>query len=207
MYATRPTQERTTKFAWTIPGRIVSRSRALKSSPIEKFDVDRVLFLAGMFHRSQICWRQAGSAKKIPMQDTPLAEGPIELLVEQWLSERGAMMDRPSRFRFSDSHKSVFVIELRDHGKIEHARRILSGEETELVHVQGKVVKEAAPYNPDWSYHLDPNSIEFFSNSVEVCDASICFVEENLDDVGGSTLPGSHWCPWSSRLVEEIKAE
>jgi hypothetical protein len=115
------------------------------------------------------------------------------------------MVETLARFRFVDSHKSGFVIELHDPDKIAHARRILSGEETELVHVEGTVIKEPATYNPGWSFHLDPNSIEFFWSTMEVCDASICFVEENLDDVGGSTLPKSHWCPWSSMLVEEIQ--
>jgi hypothetical protein len=111
-----------------------------------------------------------------------------------------------ARFQFTDAHeKARFVIELRNPELIKHARRVLSGEETELVHVRGTIIKERAPYNPEWSYHLDPATIEFFSNAIEVCDASICFVEENLGDVGGSTLPGSHWCPWSSRLLGEAE--
>lgn len=115
------------------------------------------------------------------------------------------MVEAPAHFQFTDAHeKARFVIELRNPDLIEHARRVLSGDETELVHVKGTIIKETAPYNPDWSYHLDPTTIEFFSNAIEVCDASICFVEENLPDVGGSTLPGSHWCPWSSRLVTEL---
>lgn len=111
-----------------------------------------------------------------------------------------------ARFQFTDAHeKARFVIELHDPELIKHARRVLSGEETELVHVRGTIIKEKAPYNPEWSYHLDPTTIEFFSNAIEVCDASICFVEENLGEVGGSTLPGSHWCPWSSRLLAEVQ--
>ena len=108
-------------------------------------------------------------------------------------------------FRFTDvEEKPRFVIKLVDAAKVAHARRILGGEETSRVHVQGTIVKEPASYNPGWSYHLKPETIEFFENAIEVCDATICYVEENLTDVGGSTLPNSHWCPWTSRLVDEV---
>lgn len=115
------------------------------------------------------------------------------------------MKPAPAYFRFTDVHeKPRFVIQLTDPLMIAHARNILSGLEKDRIHVQGTINKSPAPYNPGWSYHLDPASIDFFENAIEVCDASITFVEENLYDVGGSTLPGSHWCPWSSRLVDEI---
>ena len=64
--------------------------------------------------------------------------------------------------------------------------------------------KERAPYNPQWRFHLASDSIDFFEYAIEVCDASIQYVEEHLDEVGGSTLPGLHWCPWGSQLVDEI---
>ena len=83
-------------------------------------------------------------------------------------------------------------------------RRILSGEERSRIHVQGTVVKASVHYNPGWSCHLAPESIDFFELATEVCDASMQYVEEHLDEVGGSTLPGAHWCPWSSRLVDEV---
>ncbi len=97
-----------------------------------------------------------------------------------------------------------FVIKLAEQAKIDHARRILGGVEESRIHVQGTIIKETAPYNGDWNYYLLPKSIEFFENAIEVCDASIGYVEQHLDEVGGSFLPDSQWCPWSSRLVEEV---
>jgi len=109
-------------------------------------------------------------------------------------------------FRFTDTDgEPRFVIQLVDEDKVDHARRILSGEEQSRVHVQGTIVKETAEYNPDWSFHLAPDSIDFFEIAIEVCDSAIQYVEEHLDEVGGATLPGLHWCPWSSRLVDEIE--
>lgn len=108
-------------------------------------------------------------------------------------------------FEFKGSGKSeLFVFQLRDPSKIAHARAILSGEETVKIHPKGIIVKEAAKYNPKWSYHLDPDSVTFFSVSMEVCDANMRYVEEHLSEVGGAALPDSIWCPWSSKLTREL---
>ncbi|WP_433227073.1 hypothetical protein [Microtetraspora malaysiensis] len=39
---------------------------------------------------------------------------------------------------------------------------------------------------------------------LRVCDATIPYVEDHLDEAGGAFLPGLVWCPWSSRLVREV---
>jgi hypothetical protein len=110
-------------------------------------------------------------------------------------------------FAFRQESDREFVFELTDTELIAHARRILSGEETSQVHVHGRIVKRPQPYNPSWSYHLDPNSIRFFEVAIEVCDASMDYVEDHLDEACGPFLPGCHWCPWSSRLTREVAQE
>ena len=121
-------------------------------------------------------------------------------------AEGTEMTSSPAYFRFTDTDgQPRFVIQLCDPDKITHARRILCREERSRIHVRGTVVKQPADYNPGWSYHLDPESIDFFEFAAEVCDASIHYVEEHLDKVGGATLPGSRWCPWSSRLLDEVE--
>ncbi|MEU4832614.1 hypothetical protein [Streptosporangium sp. NPDC023615] len=97
-----------------------------------------------------------------------------------------------------------FVIRLTDAKKIEHARRILSGKETAEVHVMGRIVKRTAPYNPAYGFHLDPNTIDFFQMAIEVCDATLSYVEDHLDEACGAFLPGCFYCPWTSRLVAEV---
>ncbi|GAA3102764.1 acid shock protein [Nonomuraea salmonea] len=89
--------------------------------------------------------------------------------------------------------------------KIAHARRILSGAETSRVHVLGRIHKYPASYNRPWSYHLDPGTIGFFEVAIEVCDSTITYLEDHLDEAGGAFLPGAFWCPWSSRLVDEVR--
>ena len=49
----------------------------------------------------------------------------------------------------------------------------------------GIILKERVKYNPAWSYHLDPTTIEFFDMAMEVCDSNMRYVEEHLHEVGG----------------------
>jgi hypothetical protein len=104
----------------------------------------------------------------------------------------------------ANDEESKFVIKLVEMDKIVHARRILSGGEIQRIHIGGKIIKQSVNYNPGWSYHLDPQSIDFFEYAVEVCDAAITYIEEHLPEIGGSTLPNNIWCPWSSKIVKEL---
>jgi len=97
-----------------------------------------------------------------------------------------------------------FVIKLADPERIAQARRILAGEEPPL-QVMGKVVRGRVRYNRPWHVRLAPKSVEFFEVAVEVCDASIAYVDEHRREIGGEFLPGRIWCPWGSRLVREIE--
>ena len=97
-----------------------------------------------------------------------------------------------------------FVIMLTEQEKIQHARDLLSGASQEMKSIMGTIVIQKADYNSDWSYHLEPTSITFFDMAVEVCDANMRYVEEHLDEVGGSFLPNNQWCPWGSQLTREI---
>ena len=99
----------------------------------------------------------------------------------------------------------TFVIALTDPAVIAEARALASGQEPSK-HVTGVVVAEVAPYNAPWSFHLDPASISFAEMSIEVCDAATSYVEEHLAEVGGAFLPGRRWCPWSSRVIEEVES-
>jgi hypothetical protein len=72
------------------------------------------------------------------------------------------------------------------------------------MHIMGTVVKRSTRWNSPWSFHLAPKSIQFFEVAIEVCDASIQYVEDHLGEVAGAFLPGGVWCPWGSRLLGEI---
>ncbi|WP_225097815.1 calmodulin-binding protein [Streptomyces sp. CoH27] len=112
--------------------------------------------------------------------------------------------DERAYFVVEGAPKERFTIELTDPAQIQHARELLSGETRDEPHVLGRIVKRPAPYNPPWSYHLNPDTIRFFDVAIEVCDASPQYVEDHLDEAGGAFLPGLVWCPWTSRLVREV---
>lgn len=129
---------------------------------------------------------------------TPFVSSPASVAVLPVIGTAGY-------FRFDyPPYPQTFVIKLTDPAKIQEARDILSGRQTDAVHVAGVIVKEAASYNSPWSYQLDPATIIFFDRAIEVCDANIQAVEGHLEEVGGSFLPNSRWCPWGSRLREEV---
>ncbi|TYB47082.1 calmodulin-binding protein [Nonomuraea sp. PA05] len=109
-------------------------------------------------------------------------------------------------FVMTDITREEFVVQLTDPGKIRHARDLVHGETRERPHVVGRIVKRQTPYNPRWSYHYNPDTVDFFDAAIEVCDATIPYVEDNLDEAGGAFLPGLVFCPWTSRLVRELPA-
>jgi Big-like domain-containing protein len=92
----------------------------------------------------------------------------------------------------------TFVIKLTDSQIIQQARDILSTGTPKII--SGTIIKQPVYYNAPWSYHLDPKSIAFVDAAVELCDAGMGYLENNLD----TAYPG--WCPWGSRLVREIPA-
>lgn len=120
-----------------------------------------------------------------------------------------AVTDRPAQwgaayFEMTDDSRETFIVEMTDQEDIDHARQLLSGQTGEMPHVLGRIVKRTEHYNPRWDFHLDPKSITFFDQSIEVCDARMRYVNDHLDEAGGAFLPGGYWCDWSSRLVREV---
>ncbi len=100
-----------------------------------------------------------------------------------------------------------FVFFVQDPAKAQEARAILSDPKATKRSVSGTIVRQPVWYNPGWSFHLDPASINFFQLAMEVCDANATWVEENLPTLGGDALPGLFWCPWSPKLDREVTPE
>ncbi|MFF7468987.1 calmodulin-binding protein [Streptomyces sp. NPDC008092] len=117
-----------------------------------------------------------------------------------------AAAESPAYFVMTDITREEFVVKLTKPGDIEHARELVSGETTDRPHLAARIVKRTAVYNPRWSYHTNPDTTEFFDYHIEVCDATIPYVEDNVDEAGGPFLPGLYWCDWTSRLIREIPA-
>ena len=123
-------------------------------------------------------------------------------------TEAGLAADTSANFMFEQKspkgETEQFTFKLTDPPRIAEARKILADKTDLRRSVEGTIIKQRAAYNPRWLFYLDPPTIAFFEMAIEVCDANVTYVEEHLDEVGGSTLPRSFWCPWSSRLTAEV---
>ncbi|EAL72748.1 hypothetical protein DDB_G0270796 [Dictyostelium discoideum AX4] len=75
-------------------------------------------------------------------------------------------------------YQNEFIFKLTDSGKIKKARDILSGEETDEVHVMGRIKKTNEDYNPHFSFIIDPDTVTFFEMAIEVCDAPTDYVQD-----------------------------
>jgi len=100
----------------------------------------------------------------------------------------------------ADEPLRLFIVKLIDDSLIKHARTILADRSERKRQVAGTIVRQPAPYNPGWSFHLEPTTVSFFEVAMELCDANMSQLEEGLE------LPGGYWCPWSSRLIGEVGA-
>lgn len=87
-----------------------------------------------------------------------------------------------------------FRVALTDPADIEIARRLLAGEEAPSI-PNGLVVRGDPGVNTGYSWHLDPDSIEFADLTTEVCDGRPSDVEANV-------ITSDRYCPWDARVVE-----
>lgn len=116
-----------------------------------------------------------------------------------------AVFAETAYFKIKDYTSNEFIIKINRDAQIAHARELISGATEEKPHVYGRIRKSQADYNPKWSYYFDPDQVDFFDHAIEVCDASFSYTEEYLDEACGAFLPGCFFCPWTSKVVEEVK--
>jgi hypothetical protein len=103
-----------------------------------------------------------------------------------------------------DLAEREFVFALEDEGKAALARAIIADPKDPRRSVSGTVSTQPVWYNPEWSFHFDPNTINFFELSIEVCDANVSWIEKNITETNATGLPNEFWCPWSSKLDREV---
>ncbi|HIH32609.1 TPA: DUF4038 domain-containing protein [Candidatus Woesearchaeota archaeon] len=100
----------------------------------------------------------------------------------------------------------TFIFKLTDPAKIQEARDILAGKQTDVTGVMGYIFNGTMDYNSQWSYYLDPDSIVFFQLVMELCDGGMSWLENHFDEYCAQYSVGQcTWCPWGSRLIEEVE--
>ena len=87
----------------------------------------------------------------------------------------------------------TYKIELTTPELQQHARDLLAGEDVASI-PNGVVVRDDPGVNAPWSWHIDPASLEFADNTIEVCDGLPSYVEDG-------TVTSDRYCPWSAEIV------
>jgi hypothetical protein len=62
-------------------------------------------------------------------------------------------------------------------------------------HPNGLIVRTGPELNEGYSWHIDPNDVDFVDFSIEVCDGL-------PSDVESGALTSDRYCPWSARVIE-----
>jgi hypothetical protein len=89
-----------------------------------------------------------------------------------------------------------FRILLRDPVKIAEAAALVGRGGRKIV--AGRLRAGNGGFNPGWSWHLEPESVELVDAAVEVCDGCPHDVQADpgywIDNLG-------RYCPWSSEII------
>ncbi|WP_328537374.1 BP74-related protein [Streptomyces sp. NBC_00344] len=115
-----------------------------------------------------------------------------------------AAADAPAYFKMQDIARDEFIVKITEAAKIAEAREIIADDSRKIL--IGRIVKRKADYNPRWDFHYNPDTVSFADMAIEVCDSTIRYTDDHLDEAGGAFLPGLYWCPWTGRLTEEVPA-
>jgi hypothetical protein len=86
-----------------------------------------------------------------------------------------------------------YKIRLTDPADIEIAQRLLAGEEAPRI-PDGMVVRDSSDVNVGYSWHINPESVEFADFTTEVCDGWPSDVEKEL-------ITSDYYCPWAAEVI------
>jgi hypothetical protein len=86
-----------------------------------------------------------------------------------------------------------YRIRLTNPDDIAVAQKLLSGAVAPRI-PNGRVVRGDPDVNVDYSWHIDPASVEFADTTTEVCDG-------RPSDVEKGTITSEWYCPWSAQVV------
>ncbi len=145
-----------------------------------------LLLVAGM----AACSAPGGSTTPTPTEGAPSSSPmPSEAASAQPSGGEGVIVT----FRVADAEE--YRILLTDPEDIAAAERLLAGEEAPSI-PSGVIVRGGdGGVNSGYSWHIDPDSVEFAEMTIEVCDGLPSYVEDG-------SLSGDRFCPWSAEVIE-----
>ena len=87
-----------------------------------------------------------------------------------------------------------YRIRLTDPVDIAIARKLLAGEPAPAI-PNGKVVRGSSDVNTGYTWHIDPEDIDFADVTIELCDGRPSDVEKNQ-------ISGDRYCPWAAKVIK-----
>jgi hypothetical protein len=87
----------------------------------------------------------------------------------------------------------TFKVEMATPELVDHAKRLLAGEDVSSIPI-GSVVRSNPGPNAPWSWHIDPTSVQFADMTIGVCDGLPSYVEDH-------NITSEQFCPWSAKVV------
>jgi hypothetical protein len=94
---------------------------------------------------------------------------------------------------FLVADRETYRIRLTDPADIEIARQLLAGEVDPKI-PNGIVVRGDSDVNIDYTWHIDPDSVEFVDFTTEVCDGLPSDVEQGI-------ITSEYYCPWAAEVI------
>lgn len=99
----------------------------------------------------------------------------------------------PTVATFQVAGQQTYKIELASPELIQHAKNLMAGSQEGRI-PNGLIVRNDPGVNEPWSWHIDPQSLEFADATTEVCDGLPEYVEDG-------TLTSPYYCPWSAEVI------
>lgn len=100
----------------------------------------------------------------------------------------------PAVVTFDVADQGTYSIELVRDDLIEHVAELMAGGEDGRI-PSGRIVRDGdGGVNAPWSWHIDPDSLEFVDFTTEVCDGLPSYVED-------LTLTSDIYCPWNATVT------
>lgn len=89
--------------------------------------------------------------------------------------------------------REEYKIQLTDPTDIAIAQKLLAGEEAPAI-PNGIIINGDPGVNEGYSWHIDPETVEFADFTTEVCDGLPSDVEQGI-------LTSPYYCPWSAVVI------
>ena len=94
---------------------------------------------------------------------------------------------------FEVAGSEQYKIQITDPNNITIARDLLAGNEDPKI-PNGIVVRGDVGVNEGYSWHIDPDSLEFADMTTEVCDGLPSDVENEI-------ITSEYYCPWAAEVI------